>query len=399
MLSNERPIASTTLTCDLTDSGESVPTTELMKNEDLPITAEELIQREEARLLKDAATKAAEAAEAAAKAEAYRRKVAEVFRLAAELNLSVTPQSFEQVSRELAGAAQAKTARGTLGTLIADYRSDPRSPYKNLRYKTREHYDVLLRRLENHSSIKLEEFNAPDIQRLYDGWTDGGTKKTPMGHALITMLRGLVNYGATVRADKRCETLAVLLHKMHFPVVKPRSEQLTAEHADAIIRKAHEVGRPSIALAQAFQFDLMMRQKDVIGEWVPLAEPGMTEVVHGGLKWLRGLRWEEIDSNLVLRHITSRGSDTIVRDLRNYKRVIDELRDRLPSLPKRGPMIVCEATGVPWTAQEFRRQWRILANQCGIPKAVKNMDSRKPNDEAEPEKKRPVGAGRQPAGR
>ncbi|MER2251489.1 hypothetical protein ABS772_16340 [Methylorubrum podarium] len=35
----------------------------------------------------------------------------------------------------------------------------------------------------------------------------------------------------------------------------------------ALRAAAHEVGRPSIALAVTLQFDLGLRQKDVIGEW------------------------------------------------------------------------------------------------------------------------------------
>jgi hypothetical protein len=48
-------------------------------------------------------------------------------------------------------------------------------------------------------------------------------------------------------------------------------------------------GMPSIQLAQALQFELCLRQKDVIGEWVPVAEPGMSSVTYHGRKWLCGL--------------------------------------------------------------------------------------------------------------
>jgi hypothetical protein len=68
---------------------------------------------------------------------------------------------------------------------------------------------------------------------------------------------------------------------------------------------AHKVGWFSIALAQAFQFDLMLRQKDVIGEWVPIDEPSVSDVVSPMGKWVLGLRWSEIDDDLILRHVTS----------------------------------------------------------------------------------------------
>jgi len=68
------------------------------------------------------------------------------------------------------------------------------------------------------------------------------------------------------------------LSKMRFAMPQPRKERLTSAQANAIRAKAHEMGRPSIALAQAFQFELMLRQKDVIGEYVPIAEAGISDL-------------------------------------------------------------------------------------------------------------------------
>jgi hypothetical protein len=153
------------------------------------------------------------------------------------------------------------------------------------------------------------------------------------------------------------------------------TRRLTAAQAIAIRAKAHEMGRPSIALAQAFQFELMLRQKDVIGEWVPLAEPGISAVQADGLKWLRGIRWEEIDSNMILTHVTSKRQKEIIVSLINAPMVIAKLKDKISHLFQ-GPVIVSEFDRLPWTAPEFRRWWRLVANACGVPKAVRNMDSR-----------------------
>jgi integrase len=43
--------------------------------------------------------------------------------------------------------------------------------------------------------------------------------------------------------------------------------------------------------------------------------------------------------------------------------------------PAAGPIIVAE-DGLPFTSWVFRKRWRLLANAAGIPKSVKNMDSR-----------------------
>ena len=86
---------------------------------------------------------------------------------------------------------------------------------------------------------------------------------------------------------------------MTFELPKVRTEFLTAEQAVAIRDEARSRGYPSIALAQAFA--LMLRQKDVIGEWVPVYEPGPSDVVAGNSKWLNGLHWSNVGQNLKLR--------------------------------------------------------------------------------------------------
>jgi hypothetical protein len=219
-----------------------------------------------------------------------------------------------------------------------------------------------------------------DIQRLYDDWTEGGTKKLPMGHALITMLRGLINFGVVRLANGECERLSVVLHNMHFPMVRSRSEQLTAKQAMEICRAANDMGRASIALAQAFQFDCKLQQKDVIGEWVPADEPVDSDVkdaANNNNKWLRGIRWEEIDDKLILTHMTSRSQKEITVDLKLAPMVMAELGN-VPraQLPPKGPVIISEASRLPWYGVEFRRNWRLAADKAGVPRTVKNMDSR-----------------------
>jgi hypothetical protein len=361
----------------------------------------EALERERARLLEEAAAKAAEASTAAAKAAAIDRDMAELDRIAAKYNLTVSGSSLEPQKR----ADERPATVRTISALAQQYRSSELSPYKKLRFKTREYYDALLKTLLEHCGYyKLGEFKAQHIQQFYDAYTEGGTRRTAMGHSLITMLRGLINFGVAGLADSECERLSVVLHNMKFSV--ERSSQVkppTAKQASDIIGKAHEMKMPSIALAQAIQFDCMFSQKDVIGEWVPLAEPGMTEVVHGGRKWLRGVRWEEIDANRVLRHEMSNGGNLVERPLRNASLVVQEFA-RIGELPKRGPMILCEKTGRPWTAGDFRREWRKIARTCGIPDEVRNMGSREgvrvsARYKDKLKKERPVNADHQSKGR
>jgi len=273
-----------------------------------------------------------------------------------------------------AKASPPQTSDRTIGALAESYKSHADSRYHNLRYQTKENYNGLIKRIvDDCGPVKLGDLKAPDIQRLYHCWAKGGIS---IGHSLINMLRGLVHFGAAKLADSECERLAVLLHNMRFKVERPQSEALSLDDAKKIIRTAHEQGFPSIALALAFQFDCKLQQKDVIGEWVPLSELGTpSDVIDDDKKWRHGLRWSEIDKNGILRHVTSRGGKEIKIDLKHAALVMAEF-ERLGELPTSGPVIVSEYNKRPYASHEFRRRWRLMVEAAGLPKNVKNMNSR-----------------------
>jgi hypothetical protein len=227
----------------------------------------------------------------------------------------------------------------------------------------------------------VSEFRKKDIELLHSGWVK--ERRETMGHALIVMFRTLIYFGASDLNDDACERLAVVLHRMRFPMVKTFVQKLTDEHAIAIREQARKMEIDSIALSQALQFDCNLRQKDCIGEWVPLDEPGESDLQYAGNKWLYGLRWEEIDEFLILRHRPSRdssGSKEIAVDLKQAPMVMEELQrlfgDKRSLMPPSGPVIVNERDGYPWYAQEYRRYWREVADKAGVPRSVKNRDSR-----------------------
>ena len=263
---------------------------------------------------------------------------------------------------------------GTLDALMRAYKSDPDSQYRKIRYNSRVHYNALMDLISReHGTRVIADLKARSFLRIHEDWIADG--KVAIAHSKIGMLRTLLSFGATMLEDADCAKLSGILSKMRFPMPKPRTERLTSDQAIAIRRQAHKLGRPSIALAQAFQFELMLRQKDVIGEWVPLAEKGISDIKSDGLKWLRGIRWEEIDENLVLRHVTSKRQKEIEVSLKNAPMVMEELAT-IGGPKASGPVIVSEFDKLPWTGPEFRRWWRLVANDLGIPKTVRNMDSR-----------------------
>lgn len=271
---------------------------------------------------------------------------------------------------------------GTIAGLVACYQTDKDSPYKKLQPRSRESYNHYCKRLEKDITEPLSELRGRSFLRLHSQWSAEG--KFTMAHHLITMMRSLVNFGTVYLEEAECERLAGVLHSMKFKGGKPREAHLSGDQVIKIRERAHEAGWPSIALGQAFQFECLLRQKDVVGEWIGLNEPALSTVMSGGMKWVKGMRWEEIDQNLVLHHMTSKRQKMLDVPLSKAPMVMQEFDRQFPhfktqgraALPASGPIIVSERTQVPWTDDEYRRQWRIIATACGVPKGVRNMDSR-----------------------
>jgi hypothetical protein len=275
---------------------------------------------------------------------------------------------------------------GTVAGLIATYRSDPLSGYGKLRHVSRTTYNSLLKRIEKDmGAMRIGEIKARTIHEFYLRWSEDG--KISMAHSLIGMLRTIMSFGTAFLEDEHCPRVSIVMSKLRFPNGKPRSVRLTTPQIKLIRAEAHRQGLGAIALANAIQGAAILRQKDVIGEWVPLSEPGIiSDVISGNQKWGRGLLWQEIDDTFTLRHVTSKKQKPVTVPLRLAPMVMEEFcilagvaspaeltRDMLP---KSGPVVVNEKTGLPWVSHSFRINWRRLADKVGIPKTIRNMDSR-----------------------
>jgi hypothetical protein len=198
--------------------------------------------------------------------------------------------------------------------------------------------------------------------------------KVSMAHALITQLRIIVGFGATILDDAECRRIRSILSGLRFKTPKRRTKWITAVQADDIRDMAFGKGRAfyPFALAQALQFDCALRQKDVIREWVPLDDPAPSTIIDGSEKWVRGLVREEIDDDFVLRHQVSRNDKMLSFPLDWCEMVMEEWY----AVPKSGPLIVDPDTRLPYRAWKYRRVWRRLATEAKVPKDVWNMDSR-----------------------
>jgi hypothetical protein len=298
----------------------------------------------------------------------------------------------DQMLRWGRGTGDVPAFNGRLDSLIKVYQADPDSPYQELRADSRGAYDDRCTLLDREiGDAVLSEKGFRHIKKWHAFFmapaAPGGRPRIARAKGAMTMLRLLLGFGAALELPD-CARLNGVMDEMSFPGVPARTVFLTAEMAIAIRRKAHEVGRPSIALAQALQFELMLRQKDVIGEWLRLTEPGLSSIIEGRRKWVGGLDWREIGPDMVLRHRISktvRGRQAVADpragkvetfDLREYPMVMEEFA-LLGTLAERaGPLIVSEETRLPYLKRGFGKHWRRIARLAGVPDEIQNRDSR-----------------------
>ncbi len=272
---------------------------------------------------------------------------------------------------------------GTLGSLIAVYETHELSPFRGITAETRRSYlynlGVLTKRI---GARRLDTINGTDVLRWHAQFRQppqpGGTPRVRFAHALMTQLRGVLKFGKILNI-KDAARLRSVMTDMEFETSAPREGVLTHAQVDAVRAKAHEMGSPSIALASAFMFECLLRQKDVIGEWVKDETAHPTgALVDRGRVWRSGLIWgDHIGRDLVLEKPTSksRGRRKAVHDLAVLPMVMDELSHH-PTETRIGPVVICETTARPWRSRHFRDRWREIARAAGLPDTAWCMDSR-----------------------
>lgn len=270
---------------------------------------------------------------------------------------------------------------GTIKGLARSFLSDQEgSPYFGLKWNSQAHLDknlkIVVATVGDRQTGKLL---GPDFKRWHKNWgapdEKGRVRRWRAKHCMDAV-RWIIAYGVTCgHAD--CLRADMILSKLRFPTPPARTSKLLLEHVQAIRAVAHEKGVGSIALATVLQFELTLRQKDVIGEWepAPLAEGG---ILYKGRRWANGLLWSDIGSDMVLRKKptkTLRHGVVVEFDLSLYPLIIEEIAK--VSLERRvGPMIVSERTGEPYKHRTFTQTWRKIADAAGVPANVWNMDAR-----------------------
>ncbi|MDQ0472770.1 integrase [Labrys wisconsinensis] len=282
----------------------------------------------------------------------------------------------------LTGKAAPTKYDGTLRSLCRMYQEHEASPFLRVKSNTRRGYLHEVKVIERAFGKRtLAGITAVDFLRWYEETkkrTQGSADGVRKAHGVINRLRAMTTFGKLVedqRCVSACRRLREILEEMEFAKPAKRREHVAYEHAVAIIAKAHELGRPSIALAQALQFEAALRQVDVIGQWLALGDEHASPYRLGRRVWTGGLVWQDISDDLVLSKDTTKNGARASHDLKRMPLVMAELM-RIPKAQRLGPMIMDETAGRPYAEFAFGREWRAIADAAGVPKAIWNRDSR-----------------------
>jgi integrase len=253
---------------------------------------------------------------------------------------------------------------GTIRSVVNFWQTEPSSPYHALEASSRHPYDIYARMIvETVGARRVDAIDGRDLRRWHTEWSaslPGGKPRIAAARMAIIVLKTALTFAATCR-NPGCADLRNIIREMRFAAPRPRTEAPTADEIVAARKAAHELEHPLAAFAYALQFEGAMRQWDVIGKWVPLADKKASSVIDGTSKWI-GPTWAQIDEHLIF-------------DLRELPMVMEELA-KVPDEARHGPLIVNPRTGLPYRNWYFGEVWRKVRKIADIRREVWNRDTR-----------------------
>jgi hypothetical protein len=270
---------------------------------------------------------------------------------------------------------------GTIRGLSRRYQTDEASPFhKRMKHTTREKDLHVLKIIEEAFGDRaLNALHLADFWRWYDAARKpkmpGGPERIRQAWGMMKKLREMFSYGVAAELPG-CARLQQILLEVRFPQPARRRVTLDLAHVRSFIAQAIELGRVSLALGTAIQFDMLLRQKDVIGEWEPIPTgEDATGIVLNGRRWVEGLTWCDIVLDGVIRKATSKTGAIAAHDVNLCPHVLQVLA-HIPVANRVGPLIIDEVAGRPYAEDAYQREWRKVARLAGIPDYVWNMDAR-----------------------
>jgi hypothetical protein len=228
---------------------------------------------------------------------------------------------------------------------------------------------------------RIDACDGRDIRRWFAVWSKpdkpDGRPKIAAARMAITVLKTALSFGKICRL-RGCAELKSIFEELEFAAPAPRTQAPTAAEVTRARAAAHKAGHPLAALAYALQFEATLRQWDVTGEWIPLADPRPSSLIDGRSKWI-GPTWGQIDGDLIFRLTPSKTATTsaarITIDLKPCPMVMEEFAG-IPPERRLGPLITNPKTRLPYRQWYYRDFWRRCADAAGISHLVWNRDLR-----------------------
>jgi hypothetical protein len=291
----------------------------------------------------------------------------------------------------LSGAADREPPfDGTFASLLDLYERDPQSTINKVKARTRRSYDVYVKKLRTHiGARRITACDGRDVMRWFAEWRagDGNADHLPRAKFVLAVLKAAVSWGIICKKPG-CAEFQAILHELTFETIPARTQAPTAIQIEAARKAAHENGAPLRALGYAIQFETSLRQEDVIGRWLPMADAKISDVHSRGNKW-SGLRWSDVSADWLVKVKPSKTATTtgaiVVFDLSCCPMVMAEFARlaRVPigelrrdMLPTWGPIITNHNTGKPYGSQAWNDGWRKDHATAGLPPDLWNRDLR-----------------------
>jgi hypothetical protein len=284
---------------------------------------------------------------------------------------------------------------GSVLSLSRLYQAHPDSPFQEVKANTRKSYSDSLKIIEATIAKRtIRKTTVIDVRRWYKTWKEpkapGGRERIDRAHDAISMFRAILRFGFALGHDE-CGKLDERLSILRFEKGGAREQEMTFAHARIFISAALDLGQRGVipmdrarymAIGVAAQFELLLRQKDIIGERPKTVDDldkavrrGATAISCGGSVWTGYFTWENIPG-WRWRTKTSKSKYRAAADfnLTAYT-LLFPLLQTVPHEERTGAIVKGEH-GFPMQERSYRGWFRQIARTAGIPDTIWSMDSR-----------------------
>jgi hypothetical protein len=277
---------------------------------------------------------------------------------------------------------------GTVLSLSRLYQEHPDSRFHEVRSNTRKFYTDSLKIIERTVGARaIRNLTIFSVKHWYNQWKKptepDGKERIDRAHDAVAMFRTILRFGAALRYDE-CKVLESELAMIKFDKGGSREQEMTYPYALAFVNKAKELATAgvmpewrarSMAIGTAAQFELILRQKDIIGQWDRAKPNTPNATYHRGEMWTGFFVWENVHG-WVWRLKTSKSNykKRATFTLSNYSLLFPLLQE-VPHAERTGSIVKGEH-GLPMRERSYRRWFRQIARAADIPDEVWSMDSR-----------------------